>query len=174
MKNIKVILYMAISVNGFTTKGKDDTDWVADTDWGEFDSLMKDCGIMVMGRRAYEMFGDDFPCEGAVNVVMTTQRGLLNRKTPENVIFTDKTPKEVVKMAQEKGFKKLMLMGGMTLNTSFFKENLVDEIWLSIHPLLIGEGKTIMEKIDCNKKLKLLGIKKLKEGLIQLRYEVIK
>jgi len=171
---MKIILYVAISINGLITKGKDDSDWVTETDWKEFDRLMKDCGIMVMGKRTYEIFGDDFPCEGAVNVVMTSRSGLLNKKTPEDVIFTDKSPKEVVKMAEEKGFKKLMLIGGMKLITSFFKKDLVDEIWLSIHPLLIGNGKTIMEKIDYDKKLKLLGVKELDEDLVQLRYKVVK
>ncbi len=62
---MKVILYMATSVNGLITKGKDDSDWVAETDWNEFDSLMRDCGFMVMGRKTYEIFGGDFPCEGS-------------------------------------------------------------------------------------------------------------
>ncbi len=171
---MKVILYMAISINGLITKGKDDSDWVTETDWKEFDKLMRDCGIMVMGRRTYEIFGDDFPCEGAVNVVMTSNSKLLNQKTPEEVIFTDKSPKEVIKMAEEMGFKKLMLIGGMKLNTSFFEEDLIDEVWLSIHPLLIGNGKVMMEKFDYFKKLKLLGVKELDEELVQLRYEVVK
>lgn len=166
---------MATSINGLITKGKDDSDWVTETDWKEFDKLTRDCGIMVMGRRTYEIFGDDFPCEGAVNVVMTSRRELLSQEAPDNVIFTDKSPKEVVKMAGEKGFKKLMLIGGMKLNTSFFKEDLIDEIWLSVHPLLIGEGKTVIGKIvDYDKKLKLLSVKKLDEDLVQLRYKVVK
>lgn len=165
---------MAISVNGLITKGKDDSDWVAKTDWNEFDALMRDCGIMVMGRRTYEIFGDDFPCEGAINVVMTSNKDLLSQKTPDNVIFTDKTPQEVIKMAKDKGLKKLMLIGGMTLNTSFLKDNLVDEIWLSVHPLLIGDGLTVMKKFDCFKKLTRLGVKELDEGLVQIRYEVKK
>jgi len=171
---MKVILYMAISVNGLITKGKDDSDWVAETDWNEFDALMRDCGFMVMGRRTYEIFGDDFPCEGAINVVMTSKKKLLNKKTPDNAIFTDRTPKGIIKLAKEKGFKKIMLIGGEKLNTSFFKQNLIDEIWLSVHPLIIGDGKLVMDKIKYFKKLRLLGIKKLKEDLVQVRYRVKK
>ncbi len=171
---MKVILYVATSINGLITKGEDDSDWVTETDWKEFGSLMRDCGIMVMGRRTYEIFGDDFPCEGAVNVVMTSQRKLLGQETSKDVIFTDKTPRDVVKMAEEEGFKKLMLIGGMKLNTSFFEEDLIDEVWLSVHPLLIGNGKMIMDKINYDRKVKLLGIKELDEGLVQLRYEIVK
>ena len=67
-----------------------------------------------------------------------------------------------------------MLIGGEKLNTSFFKENLIDEIWLSVHPLVIGEGKFVMDKLKYFEKLKLLGVKKLKEDLVQLRYKVKK
>ncbi len=168
---MKVILYIATSINGLITRGKDDSDWVTETDWKQFSQLMKECGIMVMGRRTYEIFGDDFPCAGAINVVMTGNKKLLAQKTPENVIFTDKSPKQVIQMAEKKGFEKLMLIGGMTLNTSFLKENLVNEIWLSIHPLLIGEGLRIMDTFDCFKKLTRLGVKKLDEGLVQIRYQ---
>ena len=171
---MKVILYMATSINGLITQGRDDSDWVAKSDWNEFDKLMKSCGIMVMGRRTYEIFGDDFPCEGAVNVVMTSNKKLLKQKTPDNVIFTDKSPQEVIKMVGEKGFDNLMLIGGMALNTSFLKDNLVDEIWLSVHPLLIGKGLGVMDRLPLFRKLKKLGIKELDEDLIQLRYEVIK
>lgn len=171
---MKVILYMATSINGLITKSQDDSDWVTDTDWKEFDALMRDCGVIVMGRKTYEFFGDDFPCEGAINVVMTSKKKLLSQDTPDNVVFTNKSPQEVIKMAGEKGLEKLMLIGGMTLNTSFLKDNLVDEIWLSIHPLLIGDGLTVMDKFDCFRKLTRLGVKELGEDLVQIRYKVKK
>ena len=165
---------MATSINGMITIGQDDSDWVSKVDWSEFDKLMRSCGIMIMGKRTYEIFGDDFPREGATNVVMTSDKKLLKQKTPNNVIFTNKSPKDVVQMAEKRGFKKLMLIGGMTLNTSFIKENLVDEIWLSVHPLIIGQGKSLIKSLAINKKLKTIGVKRLEEGLVQLRYEIIK
>jgi dihydrofolate reductase len=165
---------MAISVNGKITQGKDDSAWVSNVDWNEFDKLMKDCGVMVMGKRTYEIFGEDFPCEGALNIVMTSNKDLLKQKAPNNALFTNKTPTEVTKLAEEKGYKKLMLIGGEMLNTSFLKENLVDEIWLSMHPLYIGKGLEISQEFECFKNLTLLGIKELEQGLVQLKYKVNK
>ena len=171
---MKVILYMATSINGLITQGKDDSNWVSKSDWLEFDKLMKQCGIMVMGKRTFEIFGDDFPCEGAINVVMTSNQKLLNQETPTNVIFTNRSPKEIIKMAKDLGFDNLMLIGGMTLNTSFLKDNLVDEIWLSVHPLFIGDGLGVMDKLPLFRKLKKLKIKELDDDLLQIRYKVIK
>ena len=164
---------MAISINGKITIGKDDSDWVTDTDWGEFEKLMKDCGNMLMGRRTYEAWGDEFPAEGVLNVVMTSDKDLLTKKTPKNVIFTDSNPGEVIRLMKEKGQKKIMLIGGQDLNTSFFKENLIDEVWLSVHPLIIGKGLEILGEIgDYVKKLEHISTKDLDEGLVQIRYKL--
>ena len=60
----------------------------------------------------------------------------------------------------------------MELNTSFLKDNLIDEIWLSIHPLLIGDGLSLVQKFDYFKDLEFLGLKQLDQGLVQLKYKV--
>lgn len=162
---------MAISVNGHITSGDENSDWVSKNDWEEFDKLKRECRVMTMGENTYVQFKDDFPQEGALNIVMTHDKNLLERKI-NNVLFTDKTPKELIEWVSEQGFKQLMVIGGMTLNTSFIKENLIDELWLSVHPIFIGNGKTIVDKIDCFKNLTLLGLKELNDGLVQLRYKV--
>jgi dihydrofolate reductase len=168
---MKVILYMAVSVNGYITHGKDDSDWVSKEDWKEFDKLKRESGVMVMGKNTFQQFQDDFPQDGALNIVMTHDKNLLEKKI-NNVFFTDKTPKELVAWVVNQGFNQLMIIGGMTLNTSFVKENLIDEVWLSVHPIFIGQGKTVVEKFDTFKKLTFLGFKELSEGLVQLRYKI--
>lgn len=168
---MKVILYMATSINGCITKGDNDSDWVSDIDWKEFNKLKNDSGVMVMGSKTYEQFGNDFPQEGALNVVMTHDPSLL-REDLKGALFTGKSPKEVLKMLEEKGFSQIMLIGGMKLNTSFLKDNLIDEIWVDIHPLLIGEGKAIFEQIKLFHDLKLLECKQLDGDQILLKYKI--
>lgn len=170
---MNVILYMAISVNGHITQGEDDSDWVSPTDWAEFDKLKRECKVMIMGGRTLEQFAEDFPQEGALNVVMTHNPELLKNETP-NALYSDQSPTEILKTLEAKGFTQVMLIGGMTLNTSFMKENLIDEIWLSVHPLFIGRGKTITQELEVFKTLEFIESKELAEGLIQLRYKVKK
>ncbi len=164
---------MAISVNGHITHGEDDSAWVSQTDWEEFDKLKRESKVMIMGGRTLEQFEDDFPQEGALNVVMTHNPELLKKDTP-NALYSDQSPSETIKTLEAKGFTQVMLIGGMTLNTSFIKENLVDEIWLSVHPLFIGNGKTITQELELFKDLEFIGSKELADGLIQLRYKVNK
>ncbi len=170
---MRLILYMATSINGHITKGSDDSDWVSEIDWKVFDKLKRESGCMVMGSHTFEQFADDFPQEGALNVVMTHDSKLLS-KSIDHALFTDKTPSEVIELAKEKGFNQIMLIGGMTLNTSFLKENLIDEIWLDVHPLLIGEGKTVFDKVDLFKEITLLETKDLGGGQTLLKYQTKK
>ena len=168
---MKVILYMATSINGMITRNSDDSDWVSEVDWDEFNALKNQSKVIVMGSKTYEQFVDDFPQKGALNIVMTNNKELLS-KNITGALFTNKSPTEVVQMLEEKGFNQVMLVGGMTLNTPFLKEDLIDEIWIDIHPLLIGRGKTIFGETDIFKKAKLLETKTLKGGLILLKYSL--
>lgn len=164
---------MATSVNGYITNGEDDSDWVSKTDWKEFNTLKKACGIIVMGAKTYEQSEGDFPQTEALNVVMTHNSKLLSKQI-EGALFTNTSPQEVVSIAIEKGFQQLMLIGGMRLNSSFLKEKLIDEVWVDVHPLLIGEGKTLFEKSNFFEKLDFIDSKDLGEGQILLRYKIRK
>ena len=64
--------------------------------------------------------------------------------------------------------------GGGTLNTSFMAENLIDEIYLDVEPIVFGKGIRLFKENDFEAKLKLLEIKKLSNDEIQLHYQVLK
>ena len=137
---MKVIHYLATSVNGHITVGDDGTDWVSPQTLADFAKLNKEIGIVVMGKRTYEMFGNDFPQKDCLNIVMTKDPERLGKQM-EGAMFTDEDPKGVIKIAEEKGFSQLFLVGGTQTNTAFLRENLIDEIWINIHPIIIGHGK---------------------------------
>lgn len=172
---MKTILYLATSVNGHITLGNDDTDWAGSKTIDDFRKLNLECGIVVMGRRTFEMFGKDFPQPNCLNVVITTDKNLLG-KSLDGALFTDKSPKEIVEMATIKGFRKLFLVGGEKINSSFLKDNLIDQIWTNIHPLLIGNGKYLFEEINNinTVDLELLSCVSFDEQQVLLKYKVKK
>lgn len=172
---MKVILYLATSINGHITVGEDGTDWVTPQTINDFGKLNKESGIVVMGKRTFEMFGNDFPQKDCLNVVMTKDPELLNKQM-EGALFTDKSPEEIINLAEEKGFKQLFLVGGTKTNDTFFKANLIDEIWINIHPIIIGHGKYLFnEDSDISiKNLELYKSEQFQGGQILLRYKVLK
>ena len=171
---MKVILYMATSVNGNITSGKSDSDWVDKADWKMFHKVITDSGVMVMGSETYKQFATDFPQKGALNVVVTKKKNLL-AKNIKGVLFTNKSPKELITELSKQGYKQIALIGGETLNTSFIKENFIDEVYVDIHPLLIGKGLRLFGEINKYfKKLKLMNVTKMDHDLVLLRYKVTK
>lgn len=172
---MKVILYLATSVNGHITVGEDGTDWVTPQTIKDFGKLNKESGIVVMGKRTFEMFGEDFPQKDCLNVVMTKDPALLIKQM-DGALFTDKSPEEIINFAKEKGFKQLFLVGGTKTNDAFLKTNLIDEVWINIHPIIIGYGKYLFNE-DSNisiKNLELYKSEQFEGGQIVLRYKVLR
>lgn len=172
---MKVIQYLATSINGHITVGDGGTDWVTSQTINDFDKLNNECGVVVMGKTTHESFGSDFPQKDCLNIVMTADKELLNKQI-DGALFTDKSPKEVIQIAEEKGFTKIFLVGGMKTNTSFLKDNLIDEIWINIHPLIIGHGKYLFDELQdiATIDLELLESKKVEGGQMLLKYKIKK
>jgi len=169
---MKLTVYMAISIDGLITRGDNDSDWVSKTDWEQFYSYIKDSDAVIMGRKTMEQFGEDFPIEGPVNIVLSQNKSL--HKEENNLIITSKTPSEIVEMLKDKGFEKLLLIGGSNTNKQFIQAGLVDEIVLSVHPLVIGKGLRLFGEKPLDTKLELISTQAINNELVQIIYKVIK
>lgn len=172
---MKLIQYLATSINGHITVDEDGTDWVTPKTIEDFGKLNLECGVVVMGKRTFEMFGNDFPQPGCLNIVMTKEPVLL-KKQMDGALFTDKNPEEIVKIAEEKGFKQLFVVGGTQTNTAFLRANLIDEVWINIHPIIIGHGKYLFDEVPeiSIKNLELYESKPFDGGQMLLKYKLKK
>lgn len=163
---------MGITINGYIAKEDGDSEWTSEEDLQGFYEHSKKAGNIIMGRNTYESASKYgyFPFPDAINVVMTHQP--LENRWGEKVIFTDKSPKEVLQILEEKGFKEAFLAGGGYLNSSFMKEGLIDEIYLDIEPLVFGKGIQVFSPEDFEYELELLEINKLNKNTVQVHYKV--
>ncbi|MFH1978095.1 MAG: dihydrofolate reductase [Candidatus Aenigmatarchaeota archaeon] len=171
---MKVILYMEISANGMIATKNDDTSFISENAWKCFDEMTRKAGNIIVGKRTFDRDVKDgnFPYPDRLNVVMTNKK--IKNKWGDNVIFTDKSPKEVLKLLEEKRFKIAFVGGGGKINASFLKENLVDEVYFDVEPVLIGNGIKISADEDFEIKMKLLETKIISEDEFQLHYKVLK
>ncbi len=80
---------------------------------------------------------------------------------------------EVSKLKASKG-KDIWLFGGASLTSSLMNDHLVDELWLSVHPILLGAGKPLFSGIQGRVKTKLINSKTYETGLVSLRYGIEK
>ena len=87
------------------------------------------------------------------------------------VLISGNSIAEARKIKDQAG-KDIWLYGGASLTDALMKEGLVDELWLSVHPILLGNGKPLFRPQDQRTPLTLLESKTYETGLVSLRYKI--
>lgn len=174
---MKVILYMAITINGFIAKENDDTSWVTETEWASFSGMIRKNGNMIIGKRTYEVMieNDEFNRSNLnkIKTVVLTNDASLKIHNPEFISIA-LSPQEAISILRKQRFETIMVCGGGGLNASLMRENLIDEIYLDVEPIAFGKGIRLFRESDFEVKLKLLEVKKLSDNELQLHYQVLK
>jgi dihydrofolate reductase len=175
---MKVTMVMISSADGKTTQGNNPNVylWTSPEDQKFFFSLIKKNNLIVMGRETYEASKKVIKLEEKkLRIVLTrNQKKYLKESINGQLEFSNNSPENLIKRMSGLGYKKMLLVGGGTINGLFLKQNLVDEFYLTVEPKIFGTGKDIVAGQLLNTKLQLVSIKKLnKIGTILLRYTVI-
>ncbi|MBI5023261.1 MAG: dihydrofolate reductase [Candidatus Magasanikbacteria bacterium] len=169
---MKVILLMAITVDGKIAKTVDHlANWTSKADKKIFVEETKKAGVIVMGETTYNTIGRPLP--GRLNVVLSLSPDT-SQNIPGVLEFTSTPPRELLQELAGRGFNSVIIGGGATINGLFLKENLIDEVWLTIEPRIFGEGLSLFKGADVNLDLELLEVKQLDSNVLQVRYEVKK
>jgi len=183
----KVILSAAISFDGFIEGPRGEIDWIIFGDKeGASDllELVDDIDTVIYGRVSYEMWGNPEMTEessdferrfnGAISkmdryVFSTTKTEfegnarVLNGGAAELVYDLKKTPG-----------KNIWLYGGSKLITTFMNLDLVDEFWLGVMPVILGQGKPLFHDVEHRHRLRLKYSKSSPSGAIGVRYETVR
>lgn len=149
--------------------------------------LVRDAGLMVYGRKTYELMVPYWP-DIAKNPSGETKEDVEFAQafdSVDKVVFSQTLDKvegensrivrgnlqdEIVKLKQEPG--KYILVGGVSLPSQLMALGLVDEFLFVVHPIIAGEGKRLMEGISLQEKLRLelVDSTAFKSGCVALRY----
>ena len=85
-------------------------------------------------------------------------------------IATGNLIEEVNKVKSQNG-RDIVVYGGASFDSSLIKEKLVDEFYLFINPVAIGNGMTIFKDLNEIQKYTLIESKVFECGIVLLRYE---
>ncbi len=166
----KIILGVAVSLDGFIEGPNGEYDWCFnDQDYG-LKQFGKSIDAIFMGRKSYELtktMGGSNPWKGTQTYVFSNT--LEPRANPKVVVVSGDIARAVKRIKEEPG-KNIWLFGGAQLTTAFINANLVDELWLAVHPILLGTGKPLFQNISGRKKLKLTKSKIYDTGLASMTY----
>ncbi len=164
-----VTLIMAMTADGKIAKTSDHlTNWTSKEDKQFFLSKTKDIGVVIMGKNTYNTFKRPLP--NRLNVVLSSKGA---HSVSGQLEFSSASPRELLEDLATRGYKRVALIGGATVNGAFLRAGLIDEIFLTIEPRIFGKGLNLFSGIDADTKLSLVSIKKLNDDVVCLHYKVI-
>lgn len=175
----KVILGLAITLDGYIEGPNGEYDWCfTDQDYG-LNEFFAQIDAMFIGRKSYELAqeyaknnnGEIVP--GMPSVTEYVFSTTLKNVKEGAILVNGDIITQVKKIKQQPG-KNIWLYGGAILTDILMKEGLVDELWLSVHPILLGKGKPLFMQHEDRRKLMLLESKTYDTGLVSLKYRIEK
>ena len=170
----KVIFGGANTLDNYIAGKNDEIDWIRHTK--EVDEIMCDywerIDTIILGRRTYEislkMSGGGGGSGTKTYVCSRTLKKLPNKKVELSSDAVDL----VNRLKSEEG-QDIIVMGGSLIGKSLFEAGLIDELGVSIHPVLLGFGIPLFCEMGKRIDLELLECKQLKNGCVMLRYRVL-
>ena len=167
---MKIIIYMAQTLNGFIAKNNGETPW-SDESWESYSSVCSEHPAMVLGKTTFDLIQED-PSEwdsiGNPFVVVLSSKPLnLSGK-----FASASSPEEAVNILESRGFESAVIGGGAKTNSSFLSLGLVNEVIVDVESQVFSEGMPFINSsvMKNDVKLKLQSAKKISDNLAQLRY----
>jgi dihydrofolate reductase len=181
----QLTIHMAASLDGFIARRDGRVDWMETSDEfeggetvapGIVEAFLKTIDCYVMGSRTYETalrfesqgFGWAY---GEKPIFVLTTRDL--PRTRDTVEFHSGDLAEFVNAQLRPKFRSIWVVGGGAVSGECLRRGLADEVRYSILPILIGDGIPFFEKLNCDVALHLAEVKAYKNGMVELRYEVL-
>lgn len=146
-----VYFYGAVSLDGYLADEKDDLQWLFNTDLAgqsTFEGFEKLFDTMVMGRVTFE---ETVKMLNGAPFYPEKQKVILSR-TRSGDDFVNEDPVTAVKKLKQQSGKGIWIVGGGGVVTDLMKADLIDEYWIQIAPVLLGEGKRLFEPGDYQKR----------------------
>lgn len=177
MRERKVVLYIAMSMDGFIARDNGDIDWLSvveapNQDYG-YARFIEDIDTVILGRKTYDKvltFGIEFPHKDKTCYVITRRA----KPSTENIIFYNESLEDLITQLKSKKGKNIFVDGGAEIVNELMKQDLIDTYVISIIPVFIGSGISLFKPTRPEIRLKLIQSLQFNTGLVQLHYERIK
>ena len=186
MRNL--IFFMHTSLDGFVAGLNGEMDWINfDDAMFDFVATMTDkADTALYGRVTYEMMQSYWPTAGeqpnatkhdiehstwynkVSKIVLSktiNDSGLHNTK-----VISDQLSENINNLKQQDG-KNILIFGSPGASQSLLNQDLIDEFWLFVNPVILGQGMPLFKNITTTTKLKLVESKIFGCGVIALHYE---
>ena len=170
---MKTLLIFVSTLDGKVTKWGEDhvKAWSSPEDQDYYKKTWNESQLIVMGSNTFN--AGSFPSLNHQLIVMT---GHPDRyKNSGQIEFTSESPAKLIDRFKSKGYDQMLVVGGPHVATSFLKEQLIDELWLTLEPKIFGTGANFATDVKLDINLRLLHFEKVNEqGTLITKYAVLK
>jgi len=181
----KIAAWLFITLDGVVESPEKWQDFPLDDDMNaDINAQIAAEGAILLGRGTYEAFAQFWPTSteepfaSHINktpkyVVSTTLSRAEWGKWDKPTLIKGNLAKEISKLKKQSG-KNIGVSGSPTLVRSLLKDDLLDELKLMVHPVVVGNGKRLFTEESELKKLQLVDSKVTGTGVVILTYQPTK
>lgn len=173
MEQRRVILFIAMSLDGYIARPDGDIGWLSavekpgeDYGYGEF---IAGVDMVILGRKTYDKvlgFGIPFPHAEKECYVITRSE----RPKEGNITFYRGELGALVHALRERPGKNIFVDGGAEIVNEMMRQGLIDEYIISVIPVFLGSGIRLFTDLRPEQGLHCVGAKHFPSGLVQLHY----
>jgi len=166
---MKTFIIAAMTADGYI--GRDSAHaamWTGKEDKKRFVEITKRAGVIIMGQNTWKTLGR--PLKDRLNIVYSP---VPLEDAAEGVETTAKSPADLLKELEGRGFKEVAICGGSMIYSMFMKSGLIDTLYLTIEPIVFGDGMRLFKE-SMDFKLKLVSSIATENGALLLEYSVNK
>ncbi len=168
----RILFYGAVSLDGYLATKEDSLQWLFDTPTGigtTYEAFYKQIDVTVMGRRTYEeakkYLETDALYPDKRNIVFSSNKEL----KLEDATVVHEDPVGVVEQLKKNPDTTVWMVGGGTLLRPLIEHQLIDEWYIQIAPVLLGNGIRLFQEGKYEERLKLTDSQRFGE-FIELHY----
>ncbi len=175
----KIILDLAVTLDGFIEGPKGEIDWCIMDEDMDFGGFLSGIDAIFYGRKSYDEWGNFEPGPEAEMTDKSLWAGVhskrkyvfsRNPKPDGKATFISADISGEVKAIKAEQGRDIWLYGGAGLIHTFIRENLIDVYRISVHPVALGGGKPLFENLRERLHLNLTAVNTFKSGVVQLIY----
>lgn len=183
----KTQYYAAATLDGYIAGADDDLDWLTgyqgsydgpkvEPREGRYEGFYDGVGALVMGSATYEWLLDQvstWPYPGRPTWILTSRELPMPAGDDVDVRIVDgRVPDLYPEMMAAAGDRNLWVVGGGNVASQFADERLLDELIVTVVPVVLGTGKPLFDRPVPGGPMQLVEAHALDSGMVELRYTI--
>jgi len=169
----KLFLYIAMSLDGYIARPDGDISFLSRVekqgeDYG-YSKFIESVDTIVLGRKTYDKIlsmGIEWPY-GQREVYVLTRT---SKPDSGQLRFYSGNLGDLIAQIKSQSGKNIYCDGGAETIYQLLQEDLIDELIVSIIPVLLGEGISLFKQGFSEKELQFKSAESFEKGLVQLHY----